>query len=188
MKRYLPQLLRVLVGLLSVSTLASCSIWDAGQGDFIPESVFGRRPVYFPIDSAGLIFSDAPRPLRNSTGVVKFENFLYTIDQGSGVHVVDNTDPRRSIAIAFIHVPGIRTLTAGKGRLYANNFGDLITIDIDDPRKARVIDRDAGLFQETLDFPENYIGYFECYDPARGPLLRWEEANISKPECRINFF
>ncbi len=187
MNLYPRALLRALLGLLCTGMLASCSIWEVGTNEEVPESVLGRRPVYFPSDEANLVFSDNPRPLANGTGVVRFENLLFVIDQGLGVHMFDNTSPSRPVAITFIHVPGISTLSAGRGRLYVNNFSDLITINIEDPRMARVIDRDPGLFEQPVDFPEGFIGFFECYDPARGLLVRWEEAVLTRPECRINF-
>ncbi len=187
MEPYPRRLLHVLVGLLCAGALTSCSIWDAGRADEVPAEALGMRPVYFAPDSANVIFSDAPRALQNGTGVVTLDDLLFVIDQGLGVHLFDNRAPSQPVALAFIHIPGIATLTATPGRLYANNFGDLVTIDIEDPRNARVIDRDAGLFRQPLDFPEGFIGFFECYDPARGRLIRWEEATVTRPECRINF-
>ena len=179
---------RLPIAWLALLGLGACSIWDAGGEEGAPAEAFGLRPVYFPADSANVVYSDAPRAQLNNTGIVTAGDFLYVIDLGLGIHVYDNADPRSPRAVAFVHVPGIATLTASGDRLYANNFGDLVTIDISDPRAARVVDRDEGLFAQPLDFPENHIGFFECYDPARGQLVRWEEATLREPECRIDFF
>lgn len=165
--------------------LGACSIWDAPDDDFgVPEVAFGLRPVYYEGGDPEAIFSGPPRAQANNTGLVLLGDLLFVIDLGLGVHVYDNADPRNPRGLAFITVPGIATLTATEGRLYANNFGDLVTIDVEDVTAARVVDRDVGLFAQPLDYPENWFGAFECYDPARGQLVRWEEATLTRPECR----
>lgn len=169
--------------------LGSCSIWDTGVGDpEAPDMAWGLRPVYYEGGSPKAVFSGPPRDQENNTGIVLFGDLLFVIDLGTGVHVYDNADPRSPRGIVFITVPGIATLTATEGRLYANNFGDLITIDIEDLDDVRVVDRDTGLFAQPLDYPENYFGYFECYDPNLGQLVRWEESSLQSPQCRTPGF
>ncbi len=189
MNLYPRRLLSVLLALSCMGTLASCSIWDIGGNEDVPEVAFGMRPVYYVGDSAKVIYADVPRIQQNGTGIVLLGTLLFTVDQGLGIHVTDNANPARPKSIAFIHVPGVSTVTASANpaRIYANNFGDLVTLDIEDLRNVRVLDRDEGLFEQPLDFPEGYIGFFECYDPALGLLVRWEEATVNSPECRINF-
>ena len=179
---------RLLLALALSASLGACSIWEGGGDEEAPESVFGMRPVYFEEAGGGVIASFPPRPTENNTGIVVFGDFLFVIDLGLGVHVFDNANPRNPRGLAFISVPGISTLTATQDRLYANNFGDLVTIDIEDLSDVRVVDRDEGLFAQPLDFPEGFQGFFECYDPSRGQLVRWEEARIERPECRTLFF
>jgi len=165
--------------------LPGCSIWDSLAPEEVPDEVFGRRPVY--LDVGGdpqSIYSLPPRALRNGAGIVTDGIWLYIIDLNTGVHVIDNTDPEDPISIAFIWIPGVRTATILDGRLIANNLGDLVTINIDDPTNAQVVDRDSGLFLDDLNFPEGFFGFFECYDPSRGILLDWEDANIRNPKCR----
>ena len=176
--------------LASCLAAGACSIWDTGDGRDIDPPAFerGLRPVYFAGDSATVIFSGPPRAQENNTGIFLFDGLLFVTDNGTGVHVYDNTNPRNPRALAFITIPGVSTVTATAGRLYANNFGDLVTIDISDLRDVRVVDRDEGLFEQPLDFPENYFGYFECYDGSRGRLLRWEEADLEFPQCRSTGF
>ena len=167
--------------------LGACSIWASDADEEAPAVTQGMRPVYFDASAANEIASGPPRPTENNTGIVVLGDLLFVVDLGLGVHVFDNADPRRPRGLAFITVPGIATLTATEGRLYANNFGDLVTIDIEDLGSVRVVDRDVGLFAQPLDFPEGFRGFFECYDPARGRLVRWEEAPLERPECRTLF-
>ena len=181
-------LVRLAAALALLGPLGACSIWETGFDEEPPETIVGMRPVYFEAGADNVITSGPPRPTENNTGVVIFDDLLFVIDLGLGVHVFDNANPRNPRGLVFITVPGISTLTATRGRLYANNFGDLVTIDIDDLENVRVVDRDEGLFEQPVDFPEGFRGWFECYDPARGRLVRWEEALLERPECRSSFF
>ena len=172
---------------------SSCSIWDFSDWGFggtinafdsPPTIVNGMRPVYSPQNST-VIESLPPQPIINITQTASSGDLLFSLDLDLGVHVVNNADPRQPLSISFIQVPGIRTMSVDSRFLYANNFADLVTIDISDPTNARLVDRDPNFYQSFPEFPPNFNGWFECYDPARGFLLDWENAILENPECRI---
>ena len=98
--------------------------------------------------------------------------------------MIDNTDPDNPIPLSFIRILGVNTATADGNRLFTNNLTDLVTLDITDVMNVSVVDRDENLFPIPLDYPVNFTGYFECYDPALGILIRWEQAMLEYPECR----
>ena len=182
------------VALLAASTLVgttSCSMWDTGwnwdgsSGDEVPESAFGRRGIYIPTDAAEAIGSTPPRAQTNGTGIAQVGTRLYVVELGIGVHVYNNSDPRNPVGISFITIPGVTTIEVRGDRLYADNFTDLVTIDVSDPNNARLVDRDAGLFDAPLDFPVGHQGFFECFDPSRGLLVGWEDALLTSPRCRM---
>ena len=75
-------------------------------------------------------------------------------------------------------------LAIRNGILYANNVNDLVGINISDLTDIEVVERLANVYQVTgSDFPENYIGYFECVDPNLGQVVGWFETTIREPEC-----
>ena len=176
---------------LACAGLSGCSIWETddwnrGGFDDDPVNVFGLRPVYAR-DGAYDIFSDVVRQPVNVISVVEEGDRLYTVDADLGVHVVDNSDPRSPIQIAFIQVGGIRTATVSGQFLYVNNYGDFVTLDISDLTDIEVVDRRVGEFGNLPTSPPNHRGFFECYDESRGPLLGWEEATLPSPQCRSGF-
>ena len=171
-------------------TASSCNMWSTGwnwddDNDDIPDLAFGKRGLYISADQARLIGSELPRAQENGTGIVRDGVRLYVVDLGLGVHVYDNSDPTSPIAIAFITIPGVTTVTVARDRLFADNFGDLVTIDISDPTNARVVDRDPDLFPDPLDYPLGHFGFFECYNPDLGLLVGWEDATLESPRCRM---
>ena len=167
--------------------LGSCTIWtgDNGLDDWGRD--FGWRPVYITPEEAFDIGSEPPRAFVNTTTPVAFGDRLYVVDRGLGVHVIDNADPSAPVSLAFIRVPGITTATVtGGDRLYVDNVGDFVTLDIADAERVRVLDRDTGAFGPAVaDFPEGQWGWFECVDPDRGFVVAWEEGTLDDPECRL---
>ena len=115
----------------------------------------------------------------NGTGIVQDElQRLYIVELGVGVHVYNNSNPRDPVAITFITIPGVTSVTVSRNRMFANNFGDLVTIDITDLNNVRVVDRDAGLYPQPLDYPLGHFGFFECFDANRGLLIGWGRCQL----------
>ncbi len=173
----------ILVVLLVGSSLGACTIWDVDIEPLADTVVRGRRPVYAPQD-AGEIVALPPRPLVEGGTPVASGRLLYVVDIGTGVHILDNSDPAAPLALSFVQIFGVTTISVEGDRLFANNFTDLVTIDVGDPTHVRVLDRDAGLFTDEPKLPLDYRGYFECYDPSRGRLIGWEIAPLTNPRCR----
>ncbi len=179
--------------LLAATTLAvsSCSIYDVvpwrnfDEPEESPERVAGMRPVYGRVDAYD-VYSDVTRAIEGAIGVFTENGLLFTIDAGRGIHVADNTDPSNPRPLVFIRILGVNTASVTDNFLYANNFEDFLTIDISNLDEVRVVDRQEDLYDSVPDFPGNgYRGFFECYDPSRGPLNGWENATIFQPQCRI---
>ncbi len=176
---------------VSMLFLSSCSIWDTGwrgrfgvNNDDVPENVNGQRPVYAREDAYD-IFSDVPRAIQNGIAVFEEDDLLFTIDVDLGIHVADNSNPSSPQRLVFIQIPGVRTGEASGDRLFANNFEDLLSIDISDINNVSVVSRQENFYEAPPAFPPSYSGFFECYDASRGPLLGWEQANLVRPQCRI---
>ena len=187
-RRWRSALQALSLGLL-LTSLTSCGMWDTGWNNGIddgaPDFAWGMRPLYVSIEASQAIFSGPPQVQRQGTGFVTAGTRLYVVEFLTGVHVIDNTNPANPRVLAFINIPGVTTITASRDRLYADNYRDLVTIDITDPANVRVVDRDPDLYPAPINFPQGHIGFFECYDPSRGLLLGWEQANLERPECRL---
>lgn len=168
---------------------AGCSIWQTDDWTFqggadVPESVSGMRPIYS-LPDAYEVYADVVRAPVDAISVFEDGDLQFTIDAGRGVHVVDNGNPSAPRSVAFIRVLGVRTGSAADGRLYVNNFEDLVTLDLRDLDDIRVVDRSPDFYEAPPPVPPgSFRGFFECYDLAQGPLLGWESATLSEPRCR----
>ncbi len=168
---------------LACVSLGACSVWEADiepLQEFVPD---GRQPIYLDGDPEEIV-ALAPRAIVEGGSLVRDETMLYIVDVGTGVHILDNTDPGSPVELAFVQVYGVTTISVKASRLFANNFTDLVTIDVSDPTRVRVLDRDPDLFDEEIEFPQNYSGFFECYDSSKGRLIGWRTASLTNPRCR----
>ena len=165
--------------------LPACTIWSADDLDDFGRGS-GWRPVYITPEEAYDIGAEEPRAFVDAITPVAFGDRLYVVDRLLGVHVIDNADPSAPVSLAFIRIPGVTTATVTADRLYADNYGDIVTLDISELDRVRVLDRDTGAFGlAVVDYPEGQWGWFECVDPARGFVVAWEEAVLDDPQCRL---
>lgn len=185
--RLSPILRAVALGACATCLLGACTIWsgDDDIDDWNRQS--GWRPVYLTPEEAYDIGAEEPRAFVNATVPTAFGTRLYVVDRGIGVHVIDNADPAAPVALAFIRVPGVTTATVtGGDRMYVDNVGDIVTLDISDLSSVSVLDRDTGAFGSAVaDFPEGNAGWFECVDPDRGFVISWERDALDDPQCRL---
>jgi hypothetical protein len=84
------------------------------------------------IDSAGKIYTK--------------DQYIYVNDLNKGIHILDNSNPRRPVQIAFLAIPGNQDIAIKGNILYADMYQNLLAIDISDPRKAVITGSVPDLF------------------------------------------
>lgn len=169
--------------LLLVLILYGCDK-PAGVG-----TVQGWKPVYASTAEYRTIRSMPPRSIQYAGKIAYAANRIFMVERGQGVHVVSYAIPASPVKERFIEVPGCYELTWRNGYLIANNGPDLVTIDISLPGSVAVVSRLPGVFrsiQETVSVPPDAAAgdYFECPDPVRGVILRWEKTALTDPSCQ----
>lgn len=146
----------------------------------------GEMEVYAPVyaDSENNTISFLGNyPLKKPGKIYVYNSYLFVNEQYTGIHIINNEDPSAPEYVGFIKIPGNIDMAVRGSYLYADNLGDLITINISDLRKPEVTAREAGVYSHIIMMPpEN--GYFECIDRARKHLVTgWEKKVVMNPEC-----
>ena len=59
-----------------------------------------------------------------------YNNYLLINEINEGIHVIDNTNPSAPLKVGFISIPGNLDLAIQSNILYADNYVDLLAIDI----------------------------------------------------------
>jgi hypothetical protein len=147
----------------------------------------GMKPLYTPKDDALKISVEAPRPLTTSSKIYYKDKYIFIIEQGVGVHVIDNRDSTKPQNVKFIRIFGCSDIAIRGNTMYADNLYDLVSIDFSKIDSPVVTSRVSNLYKSNKiikDYPEFFSGYFECADTSKGVLIAWKESTLDNPQCR----
>jgi len=150
----------------------------------------GYRPVYISAAAAKTISFIAPQDIVKQGKIYIKDQYIFIGDINLGVHIIDNTNPEYPEKIGFLKIYGNHDIAIKGNTLYADNFDDLIAVDISNIEHPEVTKREKAVY--TLmdhDFPPNvpYGTYFECVDDSKGYVLSWVEAELDNPKCYTTY-
>ena len=166
--------------LAAVIVFASCN----GDND-TPKEVMGYAPIYQSDSSITEIRSEDPQPILEGGKIYVRNKELYQVEKGSGIHVLDITDPANPVKKAFIRIAGAQEVSIKENLLYANNYNDLVVINISDIKHVQLVNRMKDVFHITGGNVPPEKGYFECVDPGKGSVIGWQKKNLYSPKCKF---
>ena len=108
------------------------------------------------------IVTESPRPLEHPGKIYVFGKYLFINELREGVHVYDNSDPAQPQNLGFIAIPGNIDISIKSNILYADNYMDLLAIDISDIQNPEVIYRDENAFGAY--YPQTNQGRIAYYE------------------------
>ena len=163
----------------------SCTPYDT-----IPDSTEGYIPVYSQdVSTLKTITAGPARTTVNGGKVYTVGNLLFQVEQDSGIHVINYSNPSSPQKLGFIRSFLCKELAVKNGFIYTNNLSDLVVIDINNPSNIKEAGRTADVFPDLgLQYPPksaNQFGriYFECPDPKKGVVVAWKKQTINNPKC-----
>lgn len=145
-------------------------------------------PVYLTaaeIHSIEVSNEDA-RELCEPGKIYYYNNYLFINEGREGVHVIDNTDASNPINLTFISIPGSEDIAIKDGRLLANSYTDLLTIDIDNIYDAKLLTRTEDVFPPLHSTNDGQVlVYYKNEEITE--VLDCETINIRR-NSDLNFF
>ena len=111
----------------------------------------------------------AARPLKNTGKIYFYDKYILVNEQKQGIHIIDNTNPSSPQNVGFISIIGNVDMAIKGNYLYADNYMDLLTIDISTLTNPRVTCREEVVFNSTF-----------WKDPQRGWLVDYEPQKITQ--------
>jgi hypothetical protein len=142
----------------------------------------GKRPVYIAVADLDSITNLPPQPVLQTGSIFLRDTLFFMLEQKKGIHVFDIKDSMNIRKLTFFKIPAISDFVISGNRLYADSWKDLLTIDISDLYKIRVLDRQRNAFSPIL-YPPLYEGIFECVDESKGAVIDWEDAQLENVRC-----
>jgi len=150
----------------------------------------GYRPVYVSAETAKTISFSSPQELKNQGKIYIKDQYIFIGDINLGVHIIDNTNPEYPEKIGFLRIYGNHDIAIKGNTLYADNFEDLVAVDISNMEHPVLTKREKGIYS-LMDskFPPNvpYGTYFECVDESKGYVIDWVEAELHDPKCYTTY-
>ncbi|CAN5827468.1 hypothetical protein BH11BAC4_BH11BAC4_20880 [soil metagenome] len=170
---------------LSISlTLSSC--WTKVRPNPNPvygnERVWGNEPIYDAVNDAKQVsYIDSARPVINPGNIYAKGNFIYQLEIGKGIHVIDNTVPAQAHRIGFITVNGSSQISIKSNYLYTNSYDDMLVIDISGGNIIQITKRLVGALPEGryyyyLSQPTE-TGYYTCPN-TDSVVIGWRKDSI----------
>jgi len=120
-------------------------------------------PIYVTVDEIRKdIQIEAPRALKQPGKMYFYQNYILLNEFREGLHVIDNQDPVNPQKLAFIKIPGNMDMAVKDNTLYADNYIDLLSIDISDPANPVLRTRTEDVFP-SFDLNQD-LGHLVYYD------------------------
>ena len=125
---------------------------------------YNQVPVYKTIQQIRQDIGVEPaRELVRPGKIYFYNNYVFINELREGIHVIDNADPSNPVQLAFISIPGNVDMAVQGNILYADNFIDLLAIDISNPASPVQVGRAEEVFP-AIWYEENTKQYCVYYD------------------------
>ena len=169
----------MMVGLVGCHTNIDTDTAPPGAPTFSGE---GYRPIYSSQAEMRQVSTEAPQALRKLGKIYVRGNYLFINEQGKGLHLIDNADPRAPRKLSFIKIPGNVDIAVKGNLLYADNGRDFVVLNIADPTNVQLVKRIENAFP-VQSYPLSIQTYFECVDASKGGVVGWEKVKMNRPKC-----
>jgi len=88
----------------------------------------------------------APKTIEEPGKIYVYQDYIFVGDVHSGIHIIDNFDPKSPKAIKFIQIPGNEDISVKDNFLYADSATDLVIFDISDINNISIIEQLEDVF------------------------------------------
>jgi len=150
-----------LIGLFAISISMTSCLKDVCDET---RTFIQYDPIYMNYDQIRVdIAASVDRELNNPGKIYVYQDFLLINELKEGIHIFDNSDPSNPVNLAFISIPGNVDMAIQDDILFADNYMDIISINISDPINPILIDRQEDVYP-NYHFQEGrgiQVGYNE---------------------------
>lgn len=140
-----------------------------------------EKPVYMTTQEIREAFKYIPPVELSIPGkIYLYDNYLFINEIGKGIHIINNSDKRNPESVGFVNIPGNYDMAVKGNILYADNYVDLLALDISDINDVRIVKRLEGVFDDHY--------YYDFLDNGRqeAVVVAFEEVDTvwyDDPEC-----
>ena len=128
---------------------------------------YNQVPVFRTLEQMRQDITVEPaRDLEKPGKLYFYNNYVFINELREGIHVIDNADPENPQQIAFIGIPGNVDMAVKGNILYADNYLDLLAIDISNPAAPMQAGRAEHVFEPLWynDQTQQYCVYYDVVE------------------------
>jgi len=120
------------------------------------------QPIYKTLDEIRVdVNVEAEKEMENPGKIYVYGQYIFVNELHKGIHVINNTDPQSPVKESFIAIEGNVDMAIKDGVLYADNYVDLLALDINDPKNATVLKRIENAFPHDGETNEGLLVAYE---------------------------
>lgn len=127
----------------------------------------------------------APRALKHPGKIYFYQDYILINEVNEGLHIVDNRDAYNPLKVGFLDIPGNTEMAIRGNTLFANNYMDLLAINISNWQSLSLASRSENLFP-MFNFDANgdvivdyeYEEITELIDCNGGGRGGWFESDV----------
>ena len=137
-------------------------------------------PQYMSYDDMRKPAKSTPANAIGTAGKIYIQgNYLFVNEKYKGIHVFDNSIPASPVNLTFIDIPGNVDLAVRGNYLYADNYVDLVVLDISDITSPLEVARIKDIFPYTI--PETTESYpISNIDQHQGVIVSWQVKEVTE--------
>lgn len=153
------------------------------------KKVWGWRPVIATDTSWKQISYSATADSNHSPGnIYVYQNWILQSEVGKGVHIIDNSVPANAHKIGFIRIPGNNDFSIKNNLMYANNYYDMVSIDISRLPQISVVNRMPNMFVTAQNINYKWevpdsSGYYQCTNSSYSIIITGWVRDSIYPTC-----
>ena len=106
-------------------------------------------------------------------------NYLFVNEKYKGIHVFDNSNPASPVNLAFLNIPGNVDLAVKGNYLYADNYVDMIVLDISNLNAPTEVARIKDIFPYTIPEITDNSPIYDI-DQTQGVIVGWEVKDVTE--------
>lgn len=120
-----------------------------------------------------------PQAIKDKGQIYSKDGYLFIIENGEGIHFIENYNPSNPIKKGFLKVPGCTGMAMKDHFLYVNSLIDLVIVDISNFNAPKVAQRIEGLMPEYLPTGNDQYPYAKI-DKNKGVVVGWEIKEVKE--------
>ncbi len=176
--------MRIFFSFFLMLLFSSCWKWKTPINPPQNFKVYGNKVIYMPLSNAKQIsYSSVALAVINPGKIYVKDNYIYQVEQGKGIHIIDNTTPSSAYRVGFISIYGCTEISIVGNYLYTNNLDDLVVINIGNLNNVNVVKRKqtfpSGLYDYYQAQNPPSRGYYECPRADSGVVSGWRKDSLT---------